>query len=76
MLKHTWFRQALGKMDGNRKMLATAHFNLLWDSYSKRTELNRVLYQNRQLSLTAFRQAVKREFQELRQELRERLRLI
>ncbi len=76
MLKHSYFKSYLAKATPLQREAATRHFNLLWQSYQVKTEFVRLLYQSRQLTLEAFRQAVKHDFRELRQELKARLRLI
>jgi hypothetical protein len=70
MIKHTYFRNFMAIATPSQREIATAHFNQLWERYHMQTEYDRLLFQNRLITLTTFRKSVAPRFRELRQELR------
>ena len=77
MLKHTWFKNQLGKVETDvQRLLISKTFNALWEQYDKEVEAVRQLWQTRKIGITQYREATKSEFKTLRQELRARLEVV
>ena len=76
MIKYTWFKRTLAKATPIERDIATKHFNHLWDKYHMSTQACRELYQARQITLTAYRNATKDRFRALRLELQGTLAVV
>lgn len=76
MIKHTYFRTFMATSTPLQREIATVHFNQLWERYHLQTEHERLLFQNRLISLTTFRKSVAPRFRELRQELRQVIQIL